>query len=157
MASKIKNQVADDTEVVKGQAVEDAKDAQARINVASRAAADQALQVADVVTGASVNVADAVAKTVEQWRDPATRSQEIESLRKQLTSELDKAGERGGEVRRQVTDQFTEQVRKARERVEPAYKERVEPVVNRVRDRSGATAEKTTAEKTTAKKATVKA
>ncbi|HEX5893915.1 MAG TPA: hypothetical protein VFY33_03735, partial [Solirubrobacterales bacterium] len=59
----------------------------------------------------------------------------IESLRRRLGSELEKAETKGGDVRRQVTDQLIGRARKARERVEPVYRERVEPTVKRVRER----------------------
>ena len=86
---------------------------------AQRKPADQALQVVDVAVGAVPEAADAVTKTVDQMRD---------------------AEARGGDIRRQVTDQVVEQARKARERVEPLYtdrvpsavKQRVEPAVKRV-------------------------
>jgi hypothetical protein len=121
-----------------------------------RKPADQALQVVDVAVGAVPEAADAVTKTVDQLRDPDARSQElkslqnrvsnlrdpstrdaqIETLKKDFLAEIEKAEARGGEIRRQVTDQVVEQARKARERVEPVYqdrvpsavKERVEPV-----------------------------
>jgi hypothetical protein len=70
--------------------------------------ADQALQVVDRAVGAVPVVADAVRKTVDQLTKPETLA-------------------RGTEVRKQVTDQVVEQARKARERVEPT--------VNRVRER----------------------
>jgi hypothetical protein len=127
-----------------------------------RKPSDQALQLVDTAFGVSAGVADAVTKTVDQWRKPETRSHEIETLQKkvstlrnadtrdaeletlrgQLTSEFEKAQQRGPEVRRKVTDQVVEQARKARDRVEPVrqrvepvYKERVEPTVKRVRER----------------------
>jgi hypothetical protein len=108
----------------------------------TRKPSDQALQVVDVAFGVSAGVADALTKTVDQWRKPETRSQEIEalqqkvstlrnaetrdaeieSLRGQLSNEFEKAQQRGPEVRRKVTDQVVEQARKARERVEPTVK-----------------------------------
>jgi hypothetical protein len=121
----------------------------------ARKPSDQALQLVDTAFGVSAGVADAVTKTVDTWRKPETRSQEIETLQKKvsslrdrearsteleelrgrLTSEYEKAQERGPELRRKVTDQVVEQARKARERVEPVrqrvepvYRERVEPV-----------------------------
>ena len=57
------------------------------------------------------------------------RTTELESLRQRLGSELEKAEAKGGDVRRQVTEQLIGQARKARERVEPVYRDRVEPVV----------------------------
>jgi hypothetical protein len=116
---------------------------------AERNTADQALQVVDVAVGAVPETADAVTKTVDQLRDsearqqelkslqnrisnlrdPNTRDAQIETLRKSLMSEIDKAEARGGEIRRQVTDQVVEQARKARERVEPLYTERVPTAV----------------------------
>jgi hypothetical protein len=90
--------------------------------------ANQALQAVDVAVGAVPTVADAVRKTADTWRKSETRSKEIEALRDRLGTELEKAEERGGDVRRQVTDQLVGQARKARERVEPVYRDRVEPV-----------------------------
>jgi F0F1-type ATP synthase membrane subunit b/b' len=115
---------------------------------APRKPSDQALQAVDVAVGAVPTVADNVRKTVDQWRHSNTRAQEIETLqarvsnlrdantrpaqvetlKRQFEAELQKAEKRGGDVRKQVTDQMAEQARKARERVEPARK-RVEPVV----------------------------
>jgi hypothetical protein len=109
----------------------------------------QALQAVDVAFGAVPTVADAVRNTADTWRRSETRSQEIDSMQKRLSTlrdadgrtseiellrerlgtELEKAGDRGGDVRRQVTDQLIGQARKARERVEPVYRDRVEPVV----------------------------
>jgi hypothetical protein len=120
-----------------------------------RKPSEQALQAVDVAVGAVPTVADAVRNTADTWRNPETRSQEIEtlqkrvstlrdaeartseieSLRRRLGSELEKAETKGGDVRRQVTDQLIGQARKARERVEPVYRERVEPTVKRVRER----------------------
>lgn len=114
----------------------------------ARKPSEQALQVVDVAVGAVPEAADAVSKTVDQLRDPETRSQElqtlqhrvnnlrdantrdaqVETLKQRLTAEIDKAEVRGGEIRRQLTDQIVEQARKARERVEPVYRDRVEPV-----------------------------
>jgi hypothetical protein len=132
-------------------------------DVAAGKPSEQALQAVDVAVGAVPQAADAVRKTVEQWRKSETRSQEIEilqnrvstlrdpqkrsgeleGLRKRLADEIERAGTRGGDVRKQVTDQLIGQARKARERFEPAYRERVEPVyrqrveptVKRVRER----------------------
>jgi len=115
----------------------------------TRKPSEQALQVADVAVGAVPTVADTVRHTVEQLRDSNSRSQEIETLKHQVSNlrdsstrpaqvetlkqrfsdELSKAETRGGDVRRQVTDQVVEQARKARGRVEPVYRDRVEPVV----------------------------
>jgi hypothetical protein len=109
----------------------------------------QALQAVDVAVGAVPTVADAVRNTADTWRKSGTRSQEIESLQKRISTlrdsgartseiellrerlgnELEKAGERGGDVRKQVTEQLIGQARKARDRVEPVYRERVVPVV----------------------------
>ena len=128
-----------------------------------RKPAEQALQVVDVAVGTPPTVAETVRTTAETWTNSETRSKEIEtlqkrvktlrdsdgrkgeieSLRKRLAAELEKAEEKGGDVRRQVTDQLIGQARKARERVEPVYRDRVEPVyrkrvepaVNRVRER----------------------
>jgi uncharacterized membrane-anchored protein YjiN (DUF445 family) len=114
-----------------------------------RTPADQALQVVDVAVGAVPEAADAVTKTVDQLRDREARQQELktlqnrvsnlrdsntreaqlETLKKNLLAEVEKAEARGGEIRRQVTDQVVEQARKARERVEPLYTERVPTAV----------------------------
>jgi hypothetical protein len=113
-----------------------------------RKPSEQALQVMDVAVGAVPEAADAVTKTVDQLRDPEARSQElqtlqnqvnnlrdsstrdaqIETLKQRLTSEIEKAEARGGDIRRQVTDQIVDQARKAREQLEPVYRDRVEPV-----------------------------
>jgi hypothetical protein len=114
-----------------------------------RKPSEQALQVVDVTIGAGPTVAEAVRDTADTWRNSETRSQEIEalqkrvqtlrdpkartseieSLRKRLGSELEKAEAKGGDVRRQVTDQLIGQARKARDRVEPVYRDRLEPIV----------------------------
>jgi hypothetical protein len=114
-----------------------------------RKPSDQALQVVDVAVGAVPEAADAVTKTVEQLRDsegrsqelkalqnrvsnlrdPNTRDAQLETLKQGLFDEIEKAETRGGEIRRQVTDQIVEQARKARERVEPVYTERVPDAV----------------------------
>jgi hypothetical protein len=114
-----------------------------------RKPSDQALQAVDVAVGAVPTVAENVRTTAETWtnsearsqeietlqkrvqtlRDPKTRNSEIESLRDRLGAELQKAETKGGDVRRQVTDQLVGQARKARERVEPVYRQRFEPVV----------------------------
>ncbi|MFL5908000.1 MAG: hypothetical protein ACJ75Z_10455 [Solirubrobacterales bacterium] len=110
---------------------------------------EQALQAVDVAVGAVPTVAENVRTTADTWRKSETRSKEIETLqkrakslrnsqgrtsevealRKRLGAEIEKAEAKGGDVRRQVTDQLIGQARKARERVEPVYRERVEPVV----------------------------
>ena len=114
-----------------------------------RKPSEQALQAVDVAVGAVPTVAENVRTTAETWtnsetrsqeietlqkrvqtlRDPKTRTSEIDSLRERLSAELQKAETKGGDVRRQVTEQLVGQARKARERVEPVYRERVEPVV----------------------------
>jgi hypothetical protein len=120
-----------------------------------RKPSEQALQAVDVAIGAGPAVADSVRTTAETWTSPEARSKEIdtlqkrvqtlrnsdgrkseiESLRKRLAAELEKAEAKGGDVRRQVTDQLVGQARKARERVEPVYRERVEPTVKKVAER----------------------
>lgn len=117
--------------------------------VSGRKPSEQALQVVDVAVGAPPTVAETVRNTAETWTNSETRSKEIdalqkrvqtlrnadgrkseiESLRKRLAAELEKAEAKGGDVRRQVTDQLIGQARKARDRVEPVYRDRVEPVV----------------------------
>jgi regulator of replication initiation timing len=114
-----------------------------------RKPSEQALQAVDIAVGTVPTVAENVRNTADTWRksetrsqeietlqkrvktlrDPQTRTTEIESLRKRLGSEIEKAETKGGDVRRQVTDQLVGQARKARERVEPVYRERFEPVV----------------------------
>ena len=114
-----------------------------------RKPSEQALQAVDVAVGAVPTVAENARTTAETWtnaetrsqeietlqkrvqnlRDPKARTTEFESLRDRLGSELEKAEAKGGDVRRQVTDQLVGQARKARERVEPVYRDRVEPVV----------------------------
>ncbi|HEX5822050.1 MAG TPA: hypothetical protein VFY30_09835 [Solirubrobacterales bacterium] len=114
-----------------------------------RKPSEQALQAVDVAVGAVPTVAENARTTAETWtnaetrsqeietlqkrvqnlRDPKARTTELESLRDRLGSELEKAEAKGGDVRRQVTDQLVGQARKARERVEPVYRDRVEPVV----------------------------
>ncbi len=118
-----------------------------------RKPSEQALQAVDVAVGAVPTVAEVVRTTAETWTNSETRSQEIETLQKrvqtlrdpktrtteleslrdrfgsELRSELQKAETKGGDVRRQVTDQLVGQARKARERVEPVYRDRVQPVV----------------------------
>ena len=120
-----------------------------------RKPSEQALQVVDVTIGAGPAVAEAVRDTADTWRnsetrsqeiealqkrvqtlrDPKSRTSEIESLRKRFGAELEKAETKGGDVRRQVTEQLVGRARKAepskpvyRDRVEPIVKERVEPV-----------------------------
>jgi hypothetical protein len=119
----------------------------------ARKPSEQALEVVDVTFGAVPRVAEAVRTTVEHWRQPETRSEEIEtlqkrvstlrdpktrngeieSLRQRFTDEVEKAKVDGTINRRKVTDQVVEQARKARERVEPVYKpvykKRFEPIV----------------------------
>ena len=114
----------------------------------ARKPSEQALQFVDVAVGAVPVAADNVRRTVEQLLDSESRSQEletlqhrvnnlrdestrpaqVETLKQRLTTEIEKAETRGGDVRRQVTDQVVEQARKARKRVEPVYRDRVEPV-----------------------------
>jgi hypothetical protein len=116
---------------------------------------DQALQVVDVAVGTPPTVAEAVRTTAETWTNSEARSREIDglqkrvqtlrgsdgrkseldSLRKRLAAEIEKAEAKGGDVRRQVTDQLVGQARKARTRVEPVYRDRIEPTVKRGRER----------------------
>jgi len=122
---------------------------QPEVTSSGRKPSEQALQAVDVAIGAGPTVAENVRNTAETWSKAETRSQEIEalqkrvktlrdaegriseieSLRKRLGSELEKAEAKGGDVRRQVTEQLIGQARKARDRVEPVYRDRVEPVV----------------------------
>ena len=114
-----------------------------------RKPSEQALQAIDVAVGAVPVAAENVRRTVGQLfdseqrsqelqtlqnrvnnlRDETTRPAQVETLKQRLNAEIEKAQSRGGDVRRQVTDQVVDQARKARKRVEPVYKERVEPVV----------------------------
>jgi len=132
MASQTKSKTEEKTEVTNG-----------------RKPSEQALQAVDVAVGAVPTVAENVRTTAETWtnsetrsqeietlqkrvqtlRDPKTRTGEIESLRERLSAELQKAETKGGDVRRQVTEQLVGRARKARERVEPVYRDRVHPVV----------------------------
>jgi hypothetical protein len=118
----------------------------------ARKPSEQALEVVDTTFGAVPRVADAVRKRVDQLRDPDTRSHELEtiqhqlntlrdpstrdaeleSLRQRLNHEVEQARIDGPRIRRKVTGQFVDQAKKARERVEPVYRERVEPVVKPV-------------------------
>src|SRR3954452_23689034 len=120
-----------------------------------RKPSEQALQAVDVAIGAGPTVAENVRTTAETWTNSQARSQEfdalqkrvqtlrnskgrkseIETLRKRLAAELERAEAKGGDVRRQVTDQLVGRARKARERVEPVYRERFEPAVKKVRER----------------------
>ena len=120
-----------------------------------RKPSDQALQVVDVSIGAAPTVAENVRDTADTWRkhesrtreietlqkrvkrlrSRQTRTREIDALRQRLGSELEKAESKGGDVRRQVTEQLIGRARKARERVEPVYRDRFEPVVKRVQQR----------------------
>jgi hypothetical protein len=133
MASKTKSKTEEKTEVITN----------------GRKPSEQALQAVDVAVGAVPTVAENVRTTAETWtnsearskeietlqkrvqtlRDPKTRTTELDSLRERLSAELQKAEAKGGDVRRQVTEQLVGQARKARERVEPVYRDRVEPVV----------------------------
>ena len=116
-----------------------------------RKASQQVLQAVDVAVGTPPTVAENVRSTADTWRNSETRSKEletiqkrvktlrdrqtrtseIESLRKRFASEVEKAEAKGGDIRKEVTEQLIGQARKARERVEPVYKERVEPVVKK--------------------------
>jgi hypothetical protein len=140
-----------DESKLKGPILQMAKTTEEKTEVTTngRKPSEQALQAVDVAVGAVPTVAENVRSTADTWRNSETRSQEIEtlqkrvqtlrdpkartteieSLRKRLGSEIEKAEAKGGDVRRQVTDQLVGQARKARDRVEPVYRERVEPVV----------------------------
>ena len=115
---------------------------QTTTTTSGRKPSEQALQVVDVAVGAPPTVAETVRSTADTWtnsearskeidalqkrvqhlRDRKGRSAEIEFLRKRLAAELEKAESKGGDVRRQVTDQLVGRARKARERVEPTVK-----------------------------------
>jgi len=119
------------------------------VTTTNRKPSEQALQAVDVAVGVVPTVAENVRTTTETWtnsetrsqeietlqkrvqslRDPQARTTEIDSLRERLSAELNKAETKGGDVRRQVTEQLIGQARKARERVEPVYRDRVHPVV----------------------------
>ncbi len=116
-----------------------------------RKPSQQVLQAVDVAVGAPPTVAETVRTTADTWRNSEKRSKELEALqkrvktlrdrqgrtseidalRKRLAAELEKAEAKGGDIRREVTDQLIGRARKARERVEPVYRERVEPVVKK--------------------------
>jgi FixJ family two-component response regulator len=120
-----------------------------------RRPSEQALQVVDRAVGSVPIVAEHVRNAVDQLTKPETRDQElqtvqhqvdnlrdaetrpaqVETFRQRLNTELERAEVKGADVRRQVTDRVVEETRKARERVEPVYRERVEPTVKRVRER----------------------
>jgi len=132
-----------------------AKNGTAAATTTDRRPSEQALQAVDVALGAGPTVADNVRQTAETWTNSEARSQEIdalqrrvqtlrnskgrkseiETLRKRLAAEVEKAEAKGGDVRRQVTDQLVGRARKARQRVEPVYKQRVEPTVKKVVER----------------------
>jgi hypothetical protein len=132
-----------------------AKNSTAATTTAGRKPSEQALQAVDVALGAGPTVAENVRQTAETWTNSEARSQEIdtiqkrvqtlrksegrkneiETLRKRLAAELEKAEAKGGDVRRQVTDQLVGRARKARDRVEPVYRDRVEPTVKKVVER----------------------
>jgi len=115
----------------------------------ARKPSEQALELVDVTFGAAPRVAEAVRKSTEQLRNPQTREQELkrfqqqveklrnprtrdaefEVLRKRLDAEVEKAKAEGPERRRKATKQLVDEARKARKRVEPVYKQRVEPLV----------------------------
>jgi hypothetical protein len=143
------------TKTTKTETKSQAKSGTAATSTTSRKPSDQALQAVDVAIGAGPTVAENVRQTAETWTNSESRSQEIdtlqkrvqtlrnsqgrkseiEMLRKRLAEELEKAEAKGGDVRRQVTDQLVGRARKARGRVEPVYKQRVEPTVKKVVDR----------------------
>ncbi len=132
-----------------------AKSGTAAATTTDRKPSEQALQAVDVALGAGPTVADNVRQTAETWTNSEARSQEIDelqrrvqtlrnskgrkseikTLRKRLAAEVEKAEAKGGDVRRQVTDQLVGRARKARQRVEPVYKQRVEPTVKKVVER----------------------
>lgn len=132
-----------------------AKNGTAAATTTDRKPSEQALQAVDVALGAGPTVADNVRQTAETWTNSEARSQEIDelqrrvqtlrnskgrkseikTLRKRLAAEVEKAEAKGGDVRRQVTDQLVGRARKARRRVEPVYKQRVEPTVKKVVER----------------------
>src|SRR5262245_29181110 len=113
-----------------------------------RSPSEQALLVVDRAVGAVPITAEALRDAIDGLSKPETREQElqtvqtqvsnlrdsntrpaqVETFKQRLNHELERAGERGADIRRKVTDQVVEQARKARERVEPVYRERVEPV-----------------------------
>ena len=53
---------------------------------AARKPSEQALQVVDVAVGVVPEAADAVTKTVDQLRDPETRSQELQTLQHRVNN-----------------------------------------------------------------------
>jgi hypothetical protein len=137
--------------MLKGSILQMAKKTEEKTEVTTngRKPSEQALQAVDVAVGAVPTVAENVRSTADTWRnsetrsqeietlqkrvqtlrDPKSRTSEIESLRKRFGAELEKAETKGGDVRRQVTEQLVGQARRARDRVEPVYRDRVEPIV----------------------------
>jgi len=114
-----------------------------------RKPSEQALQVVDRAVGAVPVVAEHVRNAVDQLSKPETRDQElqtvqnqvnnlrdanarpaqVETFKQRLNADLERAEAKGADIRRQVTDRVVEEARKARQRVEPVYRDRVEPVV----------------------------
>jgi hypothetical protein len=108
----------------------------------ARKPSEQAREVVDVTFAAVPRVAEAVRKTVEQLRDPNTRSQELEAIQNRvntlrdpatrdeeikqirtlLETEFERAKVEGPRIRRKATGQLTDQAKKARKRVEPIEK-----------------------------------
>lgn len=148
-ASNLKGSSAEMATKTETKTKNQAKSRTTAATTAGRKPSEQALQAVDVAIGAGPTVADNVRQTAETWSSSEARSQEldtlqkrvqtlrnsqgrkseIETLRKRLAAEIDKAEAKGGDVRRQVTDQLVGQARRARERVEPVYRQRVEPLV----------------------------
>src|SRR6476661_2687588 len=106
--------------------IEEKKTTKTEETTDGRKPSEQALQAVDVAIGAGPTVAETVRDTAETWRksetrsreletlqkrvktlrDPKARTTELESLRKRLASEIDKAEAKGGDVRREVTEQL---------------------------------------------------
>ena len=68
-------------------------------------------------------------KRVQTLRDPKARTTELESLRERLSSRDREGRDQGRRRPPSGHRQLVGQARKARERVEPVYRDRVEPVV----------------------------
>ena len=61
-------------------------EAQTEMITDGRKPSEQALQAVDVAFGAVPTVAEAVRNTADTWRNPETRSQEIETLQKRVST-----------------------------------------------------------------------
>ena len=102
-----------------------------------RKPADQALQVVDVAVGAPAVAVDNAKRTVDQLRDSQGRTQEIELLQNRVNNLRDRVVEEARKARERVEPVYKDRVEPVvKERVEPVYKQRVEPTVKKVRERT---------------------